>query len=471
MLKLTFKGQSTIMSVKTSLMPYLAQCLSSDTSLNCKRYLFEFKRKLLRQPHSLKVFIKIDDPYSYILLQALAHFIPCYGSSMPLNIVFYPLISVPDNAFPEPVLWKKNAVSDCQYLAKLYYFDSVNSGIEHHQSDKVVATKALLACGSTAADIHHLVKIFADFWQDENRPQRKKTFQFSPQEKTSLSRNSVLIQKLGHYQTGTIHYAGEWYWGVDRLAYLEQRLISLYKLPLQPIFTKTRLKLDATSTLKQAETPNYDQNNKRLTLYFSIRSPYSHLGLEQTVLLANKYQIPLTIKPVLPMVMRGLAVPNAKKMYIFHDTKREACRLNIDYGKVADPLGLGVERCYALFEYAEAQGKGTEYLLNYSRAVNSQGLHSDTDKGLKIIVERSGLDWPHAQSLLKLSSWRQWAQHNLDEMMQLGLWGVPSFSYQSNILAGSIQHGGKQQDSSQQLSVWGQDRLARIEQFIQSQRL
>ncbi|MCL1057319.1 DsbA family protein [Shewanella gelidimarina] len=439
------------MSVKTSLMPYLALCLSSNALLNCKRYLFEFKRKLLRQPHSLKVFIKIDDPYSYILLQALAHFIPRYVPSMSLNIVFYPLISVPENAFPEPILWQKNAVSDCQYLAKLYCFDSVNSDIEHHQSDKVAATKALLACGSTAADIHHLVKIFADFWQGKNCHQPKTTLQFSPQEKTSLSRNSDLIQKLGHYQTATIHYAGEWYWGVDRLAYLEQRLISLYKLPLQPTFTKTRLKLGATSTLKQADISSHGQHNKSLTLYFSIRSPYSHLGLEQAVLLARKYHIPLIVKPVLPMVMRGLAVPHAKKMYIFHDTKREARRLNINYGKVADPLGLGVERCYALFEYAEAQGKGTEYLLNYSRAVNSEGLHSDTDRGLKVIVERSGLDWAHAQSLLKQTSWRQWAQHNLDEMMQLGLWGVPSFCYQ---------------DSKQQLNVWGQDRLQKIVQTI-----
>ncbi|MCL1051401.1 DsbA family protein [Shewanella abyssi] len=444
------------MSVKTSLMPYLAQCLSSDELLNSKRYLFESNRQLRRQSHCLKVFIKIDDPYSFILLQALAQFISRYASLMPLNITFHPVLIVEENAFPEPVLWQKNAISDSQYLAKLYCFHSPTAGIEHNQSDKVAATKKLLTCGSDTKSIARLIAIFDEYWQADVDSQNKTTAAFNAQEDASLNRHSDLLQKLGHYQTATINYAGEWYWGVDRLAYLEQRLIALHKLPLQPIFTKTRLNLNAISSLKHTKTQIKCHTNQQLTLYFSIRSPYSHIGLEQAILLAKKYQIPLTIKPILPMVMRGLAVPNAKKMYIFHDTRREARRLNIDYGKVADPLGQGVERCYALFKYAEEQGRGTEYLLNYSRAVNSQGLHSDTDKGLKIIVERTGLDWLHAKSLLKQSSWRNWAQLNLDEMMQLGLWGVPSFSYQS---------------SKQQLNVWGQDRLARIEQFIQSQRL
>ena len=32
-------------------------------------------------------------------------------------------------------------------------------------------------------------------------------------------------EALGHYLGGTLYYAGEWYWGIDRLPYLEERLI------------------------------------------------------------------------------------------------------------------------------------------------------------------------------------------------------------------------------------------------------
>jgi 2-hydroxychromene-2-carboxylate isomerase len=36
-----------------------------------------------------------------------------------------------------------------------------------------------------------------------------------------------LRQRLGHYLGAMLYYGGEWYWGVDRLQYLESRLQSL----------------------------------------------------------------------------------------------------------------------------------------------------------------------------------------------------------------------------------------------------
>ncbi|MDB2387025.1 DsbA family protein [Shewanella sp.] len=446
MLKLTFVDEPTFMSIHTTVMPYLAQCVSSNELLYSQRYLLELKRKLLRQPHNLKVFIKIDDPYSYILLQMLPQFIARYGKLMPLHVAFHPISSQDHNAFPEPLLWQQNAFNDCQYLAKLYDVDFPDTDLSH-RAHKVMAIKSLLACEPSTTALQQFITIFEQFWQGKPTSNNANA-SLSLVEDEVLARNAALLKNLGHYQAGTIYYGNEWYWGIDRLAYLEQRLIALSRQNLAPLCTKTRLQLNHSL----ASQPRHCQQAS-LTLYFSIRSPYSHLGLEQAIKLTQKYQIPLIIKPVLPMLMRGLAVPKAKKMYIFHDTTREARRLNIDYGKVADPLGKGVERCYAIFDYAQQQGKATAYLLNYSRAVNSQGIHSDTTEGLKHIVERSGLDWQHAQSLLTQTNWRQWAQQNLDEMVALGLWGVPSFHYQ---------------DKHRQLSVWGQDRLARIAQLLET---
>ncbi|OHY74076.1 hypothetical protein BCA33_18105 [Marinobacter sp. AC-23] len=175
-------------------------------------------------------------------------------------------------------------------------------------------------------------------------------------------------------------------------------------------------------------------------MFFSIRSPYSYLGLERAIQLAEAWNIPLQLRPVLPMVMRGQSVPDAKKWYIFHDTKREADKLSIPYGFVADPLGPGVERCYALFEYARSLGREIEYMLSYARAVNAEGIRSETDSGLKVIVERAGLQWQKAKTLLNDQSWRGWAEVNRKAMYDCGLWGVPSFRY------GTV-------------SCWGQDRL------------
>jgi len=182
-------------------------------------------------------------------------------------------------------------------------------------------------------------------------------------------------------------------------------------------------------------------------MYWSARSPYSYLGLERAVKLANFYRIPLNIKPVLPMMMRGMNVPQTKKMYIFFDTKREADKYSLPYGFVADPLGAAVERCYALLDYATRENKLIEFLLSFSRGVNTQGIRAEKDKGLKQIVERCNLDWLTAKKQLNNTHWKKQVDDNLTEMFTLGCWGVPSFRYGEN-------------------SYWGQDRLGIIEQAI-----
>jgi 2-hydroxychromene-2-carboxylate isomerase len=106
-----------------------------------------------------------------------------------------------------------------------------------------------------------------------------------------------------------------------------------------------------------------------------------------------------------------------------------------------------VERCYALFEYARSLGREVDYMRTYARAVNAEGIRSETDAGLKVIVECAGLDWQTAKTLLNDESWRQWAEDNRKAMYKCGLWGVPSFRYG-------------------QASCWGQDRLWVIEQEI-----
>ena len=35
------------------------------------------------------------------------------------------------------------------------------------------------------------------------------------------------LNRMGHYNSAMLHYGGEWYWGIDRLHYLERRLADL----------------------------------------------------------------------------------------------------------------------------------------------------------------------------------------------------------------------------------------------------
>ncbi len=89
----------------------------------------------------------------------------------------------------------------------------------------------------------------------------------------------------------------------------------------------------------------------------------------------------LTTKKGWPYASPDKGESDAKKWYIFHDTKREALKLGIPYGFVADPLGPGVAGL--------AKGK----------------------------------------SLLTNQSWRSWAEDNRKAIYDCGRWGVPSFRY------------------------------------------
>ncbi|MFT4636404.1 MAG: 2-hydroxychromene-2-carboxylate isomerase, partial [Chitinophagales bacterium] len=90
-----------------------------------------------------------------------------------------------------------------------------------------------------------------------------------------------------------------------------------------------------------------------------------------------------------------------------------------------------------------------ELLESVARGVWSEGIRSDTNKGLSKLVARAGLDWNQAQVYLSDNRWRIWAQDNLAELYSYGQWGVPCFRFND-------------------MTVFGQDRLDRIEQAIVS---
>ncbi|MEX1252701.1 MAG: DsbA family protein, partial [Hyphomonas sp.] len=158
----------------------------------------------------------------------------------------------------------------------------------------------------------------------------------------------------------------------------------------------------------------------------------------------------LKLRYVLPMVMRGLPVPLIKRRYISMDTAREARRLGVPFGRIADPLGKPVERGYSILPWAREQGRGYEFCQAFLAGVWSQGIDAGSDCGLRKIVEAAGLDWNAARRQLESDAWRAEAEANRAEMMSLGVWGVPSFR------AGDV-------------ITWGQDRLWVIEAELKRQ--
>ena len=424
------------MSLKKRLMPHLTKVISSDGMLHLKRRLWEIRRRLKGQPHSMEVFLSVSDPYSYLLSQILPELRVRFNTDVILRIVR----DKQRDMFPDQAKWQTNAICDAERLAILYDLDFPTSTANIATPECIKNyTLALLAASQQTPCIEACRALFHQFWSGQQEVDIPSS---SVELENLLSENQRRLKALGHYFSAMIFYAGEWYWGLDRLLHLEERLNQ------QELNTGTEeVRFNRQWQIISSNHVSHCEMNTPLTMYYSARSPYSYLGLEQVVRLTQKHSCPLVVKPVLPMMMRGMQVPQNKKKYIFHDTKRQAQLLGIPYGCVADPLGKAVENCYALFEFAQQQGKGIRFLLEFGRAVNSQGILADNHKGMKLIVERSDLDWQQAKPLLENQQWRHWADENMQALSELGMWGVPCFEF-----AGTV--------------TWGQDRLWLIEREI-----
>ena len=260
-----------------------------------------------------------------------------------------------------------------------------------------------------------------------------------------MAEGEALRKKLGHYLGATLYFEGEWYWGTDRLHYLEQRLVEAGLLnagqSAAPQFAPPPLQL------KSLPKPAAD---KRPVIHFycSLRSPYTYIAARRARELASHYGAELRLRFVLPMVMRGLPVPWPKRLYIMRDTKREADRLGLPFGKIVDPVGKPVEDGLALLHAAIAKGQGSALLEAFLEGVFANGVDSGSAHGLESIGLQAGLTPAEQAKALQDESWRAVAEANRADMLARGIWGVPSFR---------VDEGA---------TLWGQDRLWMIEQDL-----
>ncbi|WP_438952603.1 DsbA family protein [Porticoccus sp.] len=199
-----------------------------------------------------------------------------------------------------------------------------------------------------------------------------------------------------------------------------------------------------------------DTGTLTLEVYPSLRSPYTAISFDRAVKLARDTGVNLSVRPVLPMVMRGVPATREKGMYIFMDTAREAREAGVPYGNFYDPIGDPVRRCYSLYPWAVEQGRSTELLSSFLSHAFARGVNTNNDRGLRKVVEAAGLSWDEAQTHLGNPGWEDMPEQNRLAMYEAGLWGVPSFRL--------LDENGEQL-----LALWGQDRLWLFAREIQRQ--
>lgn len=427
--------------MKTKLRSQFVRLILSSGYRKFWRLLAEFRRLLLFRTHIIKVFLQLDDPYSYLL----SYYLQSLSETYKVDIRVYLSLALGSEYMPRPTLLAGYAARDCQLLARELGIPFLDQG-DKPVVEQRAALLDFLAREQGQEDFQATMHAaLGHYWRGDTEAVARllgRNQAGASETGALLAKNQLALGKLGHYNCATIYYAGEWYWGVDRLAHLCTRLDGLgarrnnteqSSALLMARSQTMQLKLPLTA-------PASAKNLPPLELYCSFRSPYSYLALQRIFDLADAYGLQLDIRPVLPMVMRGLPVPRNKILYIIKDAAREAERLDIPFGKLSDPLGLGAERCIAVFYYAKSQAKEREFMLCAGRAIWFDAIDVATDAGMRVVIERAGLLWPDVIKALAVNDWHEAAESNRVALGEAGLWGVPCF------IMGDVV-------------LWGQDRI------------
>jgi len=426
------------MSLRTLITPWISAHLLSRRRLLQQRQRAEARRRARGEPHELLYFHQADDPYSHLMAQALAPL------QRRFDVCIRPLLVGPpsDSAAPDRERLVAYSRVDAQRLARWRGLQFDDPGAQPSAAAVTHATCCLLDAIALERFAAEVESVGMRLWRRPAGPVPETDAGQRERCKKALEEGERLRTRLGHYLGATLYYAGEWYWGIDRLHHLEKRLAELGACrPGQdahsPLFPPDQ---DLDREVVLAAAPEID-------FFFSLRSPYSAIVAPRVFALARRTGAQVNLRYVLPMVMRGLPVPAEKRRYIALDAAREAHERGIAFGRLNDPLGRPTERGLALMHWADRRGQGPAFLLAFMHGVWAQGLDAGSDTGLRRIVEAAQLPWPEARQALQDDGWRAQAQVHREQLLGLGLWGVPSFRVGA-------------------LAVWGQDRLGLVQQAV-----
>ncbi len=416
--------------------------------LDKKRAAAEKKRIKQKAPHRVEYFHQVDDGYSHLAAQLLESLAARYDVELE-----YHLVHCAEGAnTPEPELLSRLSRYDAFCVAPEY-------GLEFPQHeaapnpDLVSKAEAILAAQGSGSFAAAAVRVGQALWADNHNAMEALAQEFGTASAAETRQRHAVGDarraELKHYSAAMFYYAGEWYWGVDRLYHLEKRLAAL------GVDRQTGQALLAPRPEIEVGEIR-DTGTLTLEVFASLRSPYTAIAFDRAVKLARDTGVKLSVRPVLPMVMRGVPATQEKGFYVFTDTAREAREAGVPFGNFFDPIGEPARRAYSIYPWAEEQGKGVELISSFLRHAFVEGVNTLKDSGRRQVVEAAGLDWEEARKQLGKPGWEAILEENRLAMYDAGLWGVPSFRL-LNASGESL------------LALWGQDRLWLFAREIQRQ--
>ncbi len=372
-------------------------------------------------------------PYSYVMAQQLKRL--SSGSELEVRVRHVPLGSA--DVDPVPELRRSHGPRDCATLAEFYDIDFPNDWTVPTEKAVNLANRVV----DRALSLEACISLGHCLWRGDVEGQAKIAAEcgLAPAAlaQDSLARNKETQRKKGHYHPGTVLYLGEWFEGPMRMEVLAE-LVASDGHTAAPPWSRQSTQANASAS------PCVP-----IEMWFSFRSPYAYLAiaqLQQWRKTGENFEV--LFRPVLPMVMQGFPVPSRKKMYIVRDAAREARRLGIPFGLIADPLGIGAERCLAVCAALYRHSPNTEQAFDFAVAASagiwSEGIDVASNDGLMLLASRAAIAPDIVNTAVQdLDAGISMAESNRALLVDAGVWGVPSFRCGNFV-------------------TWGQDRLEMV---------
>jgi len=427
------------MSFDTSLKARAAQWTTSTTKRNMARRSTGLKRRLKFKNREILYFHRADDPYCQLMVQVLPELINRFDIKVKPIVVE----RLPANMYPDPMRYEAYSILDAVRLGELYGIGfPANATVPDHLSSRMANN--FLAEHQDSDDFFRLAAdIGSALWRRGVVTLQKICGEAKIYHDARLRENEAKLKAVGHYASGVLCYGDELYMGLDRLDHLELRLRSEGLGDGQLHYNLTK------RWMREVVEDPMDADSELVELYFSVRSPYSYLAIEKLHYLMEYTGCQVRLKPVLPMVMRGLRVPTNKAQYILDDTAREAQVAGLPFGRIVDPLGLATRRAMVIGFWAISIGKGMQFFRAFTQAHWAKGLDTTDDRAMERLLEEAGLPVLAGMGALGDQTWEAKAEENRVNLLRRGHWGVPVLVHEGEVL-------------------WGQDRFFSVVQAFRA---
>ena len=416
---------------------------SSYENLLSIREKSEQKRKSENRSHEVLYFHKVDDPYSHLTIQYIDRLMSTY------DILLKPVLVGEENpeALHEPSLYDHHCIRDVQRIAPFY---DINFSSDSYPDKESVDLANSILCSVDDKDFVEVAKKVSDgLWRKNITVLEELSKIYNSTDafvKNKIQSGNNTRDESGYYFGSAFYYEKEHYWGVDRLNHLELRL--------------NELGLNRSSSNEficslNSLAPDIINSDKKVNLHYypSLNSPYTFVSIQRVRELREKYPVNLITRPVLPMLMRMMTIPDFKAKYIISDAAREGRKYGHEMKSIYSPIGKPARLAYSLFPIIDQSGKGFEYIELLLNASFQDGINIGDLDFLKNLVESLDLDWEVIKKDLNTKKWKKVLNDNCDDMYSGNCWGVPSFKITNS-------------DGSDPFYIWGQDRIWLLKEEI-----